>query len=71
MLYLSEPVCAIHSGAVDKEGVEEHGIARSHLQVYPRGVGIIVSNTVVHFVHTTLHMDTTDSQYSQNHTHTL
>lgn len=67
MLYLPETLCAIHSRAMDQEGVEEHRIAWTHLQVDPGGIGIIVLNTMVHFVHATLQNETTNSSVQSEH----
>ena len=67
MLYLPEALCAIHSRAMDQEGVEEHRISGTHLQVDPGSIGIIVPNTMVHFVHATLQNETTNSSVQSEH----
>ena len=39
---------------MDEQGVEKDGVSSLHLQVDTRVAGVIVHDTVVHLVHTTL-----------------
>ena len=45
--HLPKSLGAIHSRAMDENGVEEHGISWAHFQVHPGSAGVIVTDTMV------------------------
>ena len=52
--YLPEALSTVHSGAVDKKGMEEDRVSLFHLQVDPWVIGAVVKDAMVHLVHATL-----------------
>lgn len=52
--HLAETLRSVHSRAVDQQRVKEDSVALLHLQVHPRVLRVIVTQSVVHLVHATL-----------------
>lgn len=54
VFYLAEAPSLVHSRSVDEQWVEENGVTFLHLQVNPRMLWVVVSDSMIHLVDTAL-----------------